>query len=324
MNDSCETEMRALDMAPDAVVAIDVGGTSIKAALVDASGSTRCETVRTAPVGDGPAAVVEALREVAHELGAHAVGAGVVVPGLVDVPAGMARYSANIGWRDVPLSDILSADLGVPVVLDNDVRAGGVAERTVGRARGVADCLIVIIGAGIAGVVVAGGAAVSGGAGLAGEIGHVAVHHDGERCACGQHGCLETYASAAAIARSYAAALRADTVLSARDIVAARDNDPLAARVWEDAAEALGIALASYTMLLDPALVILGGGLAEAGDALLDPVRSALASRVTWRAVPPVELSPLTPRAGLLGAAVLAWRAAGLEDFTAWMAGNRV
>ena len=297
-------------MSEDFVVAVDVGGTAIKAARVGRTGDVlRAHEIPT-PVAAGPAAVVAAVQGVVAELaGAGAAAVGVVVPGVVDSAAGVARYSANLGWRDVPLVSALREQLDVPVVLDHDVRAAGHAERTLGAAHGVADCLVVVIGTGIAAVLVAGGSHVRGARDLAGEIGHVPIYPDGDVCACGQRGCTETYASAAAIARRYTA--RTGVAASAADIAGRRLADPAAAAVWEEAAEALGIALAGYTMLLDPALIVLSGGLAGAGAALAEPVRAALAARLVWRPVPPVEVSPLAGRAGLLGAALLAWEAAG-------------
>jgi glucokinase len=310
--------------ASPAVLAIDVGGTSIKAALVDESGAVLRRAGLLTPVADGPGAVVAAVRAAAGKL-AHAdvVALGIVVPGSVDVATGTARYSANIGWRDVPLRELLTADLGLPVVLEHDVRAAGLAERTLGRASGLADCLLVVVGTGIAGVIVSGGTSLRGAADLAGEIGHVPVYPDGEVCACGQRGCLETYASAAAIARRYSALGGSpDSAVSAGDVAAVRRSDPVAARVWRDATDALAIALASYTMLLDPALIVLGGGLAEAGEALLEPVRTELAARLTWRPAPRLTPSPLGTQAGLLGAALLAWQAVGRTDFSAWPSGR--
>jgi glucokinase len=238
------------------------------------------------------------------------------VPGDVDAEAGVARFSANLGWRDVPLRALLRDDLGLPAVLDHDVRAAGLAERTIGLARARDDCLVAVIGTGIAGVITSAGRHVPGARSLAGELGHVAVWPDGDACPCGQRGCLERYASAAAIARRYAE--RGGERLDAAGVVARIGHDPVAAAVWSEALEALGIALAACTMLLDPELIVLGGGLAAAGDALLGPVRAALASRVIWRAVPAVELSTLGSRAGLLGSAILAWQAAGVTDFDGW------
>jgi glucokinase len=302
------------------VIAVDVGGTSIKAALIGETGEMSRHVDVPTPVGAGAEAVVGAIRDVTRSLGGPSVCAvGVVVPGVVEVGSGVARYSANLGWRDVPLGDVLGAEAGVPVAVEHDVRAAGHAERTLGLARSVADCLVVVIGTGIAGVVVSGGRHVRGALDLAGEIGHVPVYPDGDVCACGQRGCTETYASAAAISRRYLAGT--GTIRSAEEICARRDSDPAAARVWAEAAEALGLALAGYTMLLDPSLVVLAGGLAGAGAALRDPVQSALAARLAWRPVPAVEVSPLAGRAGVYGAALFAWRAAGRDPGADWQLG---
>lgn len=299
------------------VLAIDVGGTGIKAALIDGDGAVVRRLERATPAAEGPQAVVAAVRAVAAELADRSVAAvGAVVPGAVDVSAGIARYSANLGWRDVPLRDLLIADLGLPVTVEHDVRAAGWAEVVLGRARDVADCLIMIIGTGIAGVVRSGATMLRGAGDLAGEIGHVPVYPDGDICACGMVGCLETYASAAAVARRYQA--RSGRVRDARAVAAARESDPVAGEVWQEATQALALALTTYTMLLDPAAIVLGGGLAEAGEALLAPVRGELSRRLVWRPAPPVEVSPLGARAGQLGAALLAWQSIGRTGFETW------
>jgi glucokinase len=303
------------------VLGVDVGGTSMKAALVAEDGrATDVARVET-PVADGVAGVVERLRafvqDSARSTGDELAAAGLVVPGDVDAEAGIAKYSANIGWRDLPLRDLVAGDLGVPVVLDHDVRAAAVAERTLGAARGADDCLIVVIGTGIASVSVAQGHALVGATGRAGELGHIPVWPDGEVCACGQRGCLETYASAAALARRYAAA-GGTVARTAQEVIARIGVDAIAARVWQDAITALGVALATVVLLDDPGRIVIGGGLSAAGEVLLTPVRTAVAARLTWRETAPIVASPLGEQAGRLGAAVLAWRAAGRADFDDW------
>jgi glucokinase len=289
------------------VIAVDVGGTSIRAATVDLDGVIGRERVRSTPAAEGPGAVVAAVRAAAGELaGPDVVAAGVVVPGVVDAATGIARYATNLGWRDVPLGDLLTADLGVPVVVEHDVRAAGRAELALGSARGVTDGLLVWLGTGIAAVVVADGSIVEGAQKMAGELGHLPVRPDGEPCACGQRGCTEVYASAAGIARRYER--RTGLPRSAAEIAARLGSDADAAAVWTDAVDALGLALASATLLLDPAVVVLGGGLAGAGETLRGPVATALADRLAWRSPPEVRTSPLAGRAGLLGAALLAWQ----------------
>lgn len=282
------------------VIGIDVGGTSIKAARVAADGRIE-ERVTVATPSEG-SEVAEAVRAVAAKLKtADVAGAGVVVPGRLDHVSGVVRYSANLRWRDVPLRTLLSDELGVPVVLDNDVTAAALAES--GHLDG--DLLYVALGTGIGGAHVHEGAPLRGACGLAGEIGHVPVYPDGEACTCGQRGCLEVYASAAGMARRYAAAGGAGTLTTA-ELSARLNADPAAARVWQDATVALGLALVSAVLLLDPARVVLGGGLAESGDALLVPVRAELAARLAWRPAPPLDRAALGLDAGTLGAALLA------------------
>src|SRR5215475_7929747 len=248
----------------ECVVALDVGGTSMKAAVVDDAfrmiTSRRIATRRE----DGPDAVVERLLGAAADQQAAAVqqgfavrAAGVVVPGIVD--DGIAVLSANLGWRDVPLRELLHKRLGTPVAFEHDVRAGGLAEGQLGAARGAGDYLFMPIGTGIAGAIVLGGRPFSG-HGYGGEIGHLIIEPDGPACACGARGCLEAIASASAIEREYArrTGRRAKGLVS--DLVVA--GDPEARAVWERAVNALARALQAYTTLLAPQLVVIGGGLA--------------------------------------------------------------
>ncbi|MEV4891520.1 ROK family protein, partial [Nonomuraea sp. NPDC055795] len=147
--------------------------------------------------------------------------------------------------------------------------------------------------------------------GWGGEIGHIPVFPDGEQCACGQFGCLETYASAASVGRRYSQRAGLSGV-KAEEVVAS--DDPLAVEVWDEAVEALSLALATYTLLLDPSMIVLGGGLAEAGPALFDPVRTRLVKRLAFRDAPPLVPAALGVDAGMLGASLLGWRAAGRPD----------
>lgn len=295
-------------MSSPAVAAVDVGGTTIKGAVVGDSGSFAREICRATPAADGPDAVVAAVLEVIADLRRESVGAlGVVVPGAVDADAGVAVFSANLGFRDLPLRAIIAEATGLPALLEHDVRAAGVAERTVGATREVDDYVLAVIGTGIAAVVQTGGRTVGGATGVAGELGHIPVWPGGEQCTCGQRGCLERYASAAAISRRYAEA-GGDTGLSAAEVLARGPGDQRAQRVWTDAAAALALAFSTCTMLLDPELIVIAGGLSEAGEALLMPVQTELAKLVSWREAPAVRLSPLGGRAGLLGAALLAQR----------------
>lgn len=293
----------------------------MKGAVVDHDGTARA--VEQRPTLRQPG-TVEGILRFAADLSARAaadggvaVRVGLAVPGIVDELGGIARYSTNLGWRDLPLRDIAEQRLGLPVTLVHDVRAGALAEQEFGAAQGVADFLFLPIGTGIAGTVFVGGRPYRGADGMAGEIGHAPVSIGAvsigagpvgdEPCACGQRGCLETYASAAALVRRYG-----QPGVSAADVVTrAVSDDPDARRVFDDAVSALGFALTTYTMLLDPALIVLGGGLAEAGETLLAPVRAELAARLSWRVPPKVVKAALGASAGRLGAAISAWRSVG-------------
>lgn len=304
------------------VVALDVGGTLMKGWVCDRDGAALRRAERATPVERGPDAVVAAVREIVRELhagDASVRAAGVVVPGMVDAKTGIASYAANLGWHDVPLRLMVQDDLGIPVALDHDVRAGGLAEAVLGAAAGVEGSLFVPIGTGIAGAMIIRGEIYAGARGAAGEVGHLIVYPDGELCACGQRGCVETYASASAIARRYYD--RTGDRRTAADIAVRLDADDIARAVWADAVDALGLGLAACTMLLDPALIVLGGGLAAAGDALTEPVAAALASRLAWLDAPPIVPAALGSEAGRFGAAILAWRASGEPDpAPAWAA----
>jgi glucokinase len=299
----------------DCVVALDVGGTSMKAALVDERhqviASQRVPTERAG----GPDAVVERIVATVADQHASATrrgltvrGAGVVVPGIVDEERGIAVFSANLGWRDVPLRELVEKRVDVPVAFDHDVRAGGLAEGQLGAARGVRDYLFLPIGTGIAGAVVLDGQPYSG-HGYAGEIGHMIVEPDGPVCGCGARGCLEAIAGAAGIAAGYERRTgRAVETHALRELLDA--GDPDARAVWQVAVEALATGLAAYATLLAPELVVVGGGLADAGDELLRPLGRELESRLTFQRRPRLVLAELGDQAGALGAALLAWRRA--------------
>jgi len=306
-----------------AVLGLDVGGTTTKALLVATDGRVvheeRRATVPAADPVDGLVAELDRLTVLAAGHGLTVVGAGVVTPGLIEEATGTVRYASNLGWRDLPLRAALQARAGVPVTTGHDVRAAGLAEQLLGAAHGVDDVLLVTIGTGIAAALVSGGRPLAGGTGAAGEIGHAPVRPGGEPCPCGQRGCLEVYASGAGVARRYEA--RTGQARSAAGVVGRLDEDPVAREVWADATSALADALVTATLLLDPSVVVLGGGLTAAAADLLDPVRAGLAAGLTWRPAPPVHLTRLGSLAGSLGAAAMAMTHVGRSaDLVGWRA----
>lgn len=301
----------------------------MKGGLVTRSGEIIHTDRRATPRDRGPAAVVATIRSFIDDLATAGdgtpTGVGLAVPGLVT--ADVALYSANIGWRDVPATDFVPLD--VPVMLGHDVRTGGLAESVLGAGRELSDFLFLPIGTGIAGAVILHGEPYGGSAGWGGEIGHIPVFPEGEPCACGQIGCLETYASASAVARRYSARATSSAApaspvtvptaspapVTAEQVAAlTASGDPLAMEIWGEAVEALSLALATYTLLLDPSAIVLGGGLAEAGPLLSVPLAERLGKRLAFRDAPPLCQAALGMSAGMLGAALLGWRAAGFAD----------
>lgn len=285
----------------------------MKAAVIDEHGHMLINDYRATPTENAADGIVEYAGEVASRL-PDPVAVGLVVPGLVDEVRGVVHYAANVGLQDVQLRDLAQQRLGITVTLGHDVRAGGLAEGMFGAARGVEDFLFLPIGTGIAGAIYVGGQPYAGAVGQGGEIGHIPVLPAGEQCRCGQLGCLETYASAASIARRYAQQGGPPGTSTPEIVSRASSGDLIARRVWADAVAALACALATYTMLLDPELIVIGGGLAESGEALLGPLVTALGERLTWREPPALVLAALGASAGTYGAAILAWRAVGYGD----------
>ena len=293
------------------VLAFDVGGTSVKAAALDDSDTVLAET--RLPSRTGPA-VLDVIEEAGHELldalgprRGEVVGAGVVVPGIVDSAKGICLRSVNLDVTDLDVAGAMGDRLGLPVRVDHDVAAAGEAVR---RAAPVAeDPFVVIIGTGIAAVTFVRGEAVRGVSGQAGEFGHIVVRPDGPPCRCGRRGCLEAVASAEAIRRTYE--LRTGSRIDgARDVVERLGTDPVAAEVWTEAVSALADGLVIVCALLAPGAILLGGGLSEAGEALTGEVEALMRARSVLTTVPPVLVTALGSRAGLVGAAHLALDAA--------------
>ncbi|MBG6069210.1 ROK family protein [Micromonospora ureilytica] len=311
-------------MSDRVVVALDVGGTGMKCALVRPDGVVVRSERHPTDAARGPAAVVGTILEVAGGLadkaradGLAPIAVGIAVPGVVDEARGVAVWSANVGFRDVPLRDLTVKRLGLPTALGHDVRVGGLAEARLGAGRGTGHVLFVAIGTGIAAAHVVDGKAAVGAHGAAGEIGHILVRPDGPRCGCGRPGCLEAVASAAAIGRRYAelGGKTTDAPVTAAEVAErAAAGEPLAGQVWQEAVEALADGLASGQALFDVATIVLGGGLAQAGDRLLTPLRAALHERMTFHREPQLVAAALGDEAGCLGAALLALDAVGVRD----------
>lgn len=297
------------DGAP--VLAFDVGGTDTKAALVDDRGRlVQVVRIPTPHAGDATGdAVVTAIAGLAERFrnehpGIAPRAAGLLVPGHVDDDAGIGVFAENLGWRDFPFRDRAEAALGIPVAFSHDVRGAGEAEHRLGAAAPYRDVVVMAIGTGIAGAIFLDGRLHTGG-GMAGEMGHSRVA-DGPLCACGGIGCLEAVASAAAIARRYNALTGAD-VPGAREVLAlAQAGDETARGVWDSAMDALALDLSHTVALLAPEAVVIGGGLAQAGPALFEPLAEKLDAILTFHRRPVLLPASIGENAGLIGAALRA------------------
>jgi glucokinase len=298
------------------VIALDVGGTGMKAALLAQDGSVLFEARRPTGREHGTDAVVAAILAFAADLaeegrarfGQAPLAAGVAVPGTIDEKNGIAVFSANLGWRDLPMRKLLAERLGgLPVALGHDVRTGGLAEGRLGAGRGVDRFLFIALGTGIAGAIGIDGRIEAGAHGYGGEIGHVVVRPGGPPCGCGARGCLETLASAGAVTRSWAEACGDPAADAADCALAVAAGDPAALVIWQRAVAALADGIVLAQSLLDPSTVIVGGGLAEAGDTLFTPLRAAVAERLTFQMPPKVLPAMLKDTAASLGAGLLAW-----------------
>ena len=273
--------------------------------VLDERGQVAAEHRLPTPVG--AEAVVDAIADVVDGLGAAGLPVGVGLPGLVD-RGGRLHFAPNLpGVVDVAVGDLLQARLGVPVVVDNDATAACWGERQLGAASGADDVVVVTLGTGIGGGIVSGGRLQRGANGFAGEIGHMVVDPNGPECPCGKRGCWERYASGSGLgrlARERGLGERGEAVTAA-----ARQGDPAAAKVMAEFAWWVALGLANLAYVLDNELFVLGGGLIEAGDVLLEPTREAFTALLAGSAFrPPVRLkaAALGEHAGAIGAALLA------------------
>jgi glucokinase len=304
-------------MAEPAVIAIDVGGTSIKGAVIPEQGGLHFQqTVPTPETNalDAIARLVATLQRAATNHEWSVEGAGIVTPGMVDENAGHVAYASNLGWRDLPLAENLRDRIALPTFVGHDVRAAGLAERLLGTAQASQDFFFIPIGTGVAAAIISAGQAIRGARSAAGEIGHIPIVPDGEKCMCGQRGCLEVYVSGAGIARRYRA--QGGENLTARQITQQLPTDPLARKIWDEGMRALAQGLTIVTLLIDPAHIVIGGGFADAGATMLKPVQTYLADNLAWREPPLVTLSSIGRQAGVIGAGIAAFHGLGHANIT--------
>ena len=308
------------DPAATRHLGLDLGGTNLKWAVVEHAGGAWTTVARdSVPTRTSPdaSAVPDLVTAQLGEVAASAMGShpgvasvGIGVPGLYDPAAGSTRFLVNVPgpWAGHPVAGPVSAVVGVPAFLINDARAFGLAELRLGAGRGASSMIGLTLGTGVGGVMAIDGRVHQGHDGTAGEIGHQTIDPDGPWCGCGNRGCLEAFARADQIAM----ACRQPTAEAS--VTAARAGDARAIEGLRDIGRYLGIGIANMIAVISPDKVVLGGGIAAAGDLLFQPIRDELRRRVTTTALDEVELVPaeLGTWAGSIGAAVHGAERAGL------------
>lgn len=303
-----------------AAVGIDLGGSKIGGIRMDEHGRVLARREAATPP-DADAIVDEVLGITTALVEDEAAAVGVGAAGMVEFDAGTLRFAPNLPLRDLPLRELVQERSGLRCVVDNDANAAGWGEYRFGAGRGRDHVLLVTVGTGIGGAIVTDGTLYRGAHGFAAEIGHFIVEPDGPECGCGNRGCWEQVASGKALDRLASveadrdpsggiAAAAGGRQATGRDVsVAARTGDPAAVAIFEEVGRRLGEGIAGLVNVLDPELVVVGGGVAEEGDLLLAPARRAFRDTVeAVRRRPEVPIVPaeLGTDAGAIGAAALA------------------
>jgi len=311
------------------VLGIDIGGTNLVVGAVREKGG-EVVGLRSEPTEarGGAEHVIERITTMARasiadveaaKPDAEVVGAGIGAPGPLNTKAGIVLLTPNLGWTDLPLRDLVSHAIGLPVTLDNDANCALVGEWWIGAARGSRHAIVFTLGTGIGGGVIVDGKLVHGASDVAGEFGHMTIDVNGRRCGCGNDGCLEAYASGPAIARRAVEHIEAGDESAISGMVggdhsrvtaqtvyeAAEAGDAIALEVVRETARYLGVGVANLVNLLNPEVVVICGGVTRAGDRLFAPLRREVAHRAFKPAVQATRIVPgaLPGTAGVVGAA---------------------
>ncbi len=313
------------------VVGVDMGGTKILSAVIDAGGNILGTSKVSTGADEGTSVVIDRIAESIQKAinksnvdkaSIQAIGIG--APGPLDPETGIVIFAPNLGWRDVPLKAELQARTGLPTFVDNDVNVGTLGEHAFGAAQGVQNVVGIFVGTGIGGGIILKGELFHGASKTAGEIGHIIVQADGPRCGCGTRGCLEAIASRTAMAKQFRKAIQKKrkksmlTKLTDGDlsvirsgvlVKAIRAKDKVTLKVFKKATKYLGIGIGSIVNFLNPDMIVLGGGVVEAlDDTFIDNIRSYAEKYALPNTLNGVQIvrAKLGDNSGILGAAALA------------------
>ncbi len=304
------------------VLGIDLGGTKIAMGIVDENGNITKRKIIDTKTEEGFNAVVERIAESANSImkGEKVEMIGIGSPGSIDHEKGVVRFSPNFpGWIDVPLGPAISSKTGLKVVVENDANAFAVGEKWFGVAKGYTNVLGITLGTGVGGGIICDNRVFRGSTGIGAELGHVIVEPNGYLCGCGNHGCLETIASATGIsrlAREWKERYPDTSIkeFSAKEVLdAAKRGDPLGMKVFERVTEALGIAIGSFVHIFNPQVIVIGGGVSRAGTFLLEGIEKKTHENVmkSFWGTYKIILSNLVDDAGIYGAASMCFEELG-------------
>jgi glucokinase len=312
-------------------IGIDIGGTKILGALVDPEGKILTELRVPSPAQD-PDLMVDTVVGLIEELTSQATdviaGVGVAAAGFIDAEQSHILYAPNLNWRNEPMKERLQKRISLPVFIENDANAAGWAEYKFGAGRGSKDMAMLTLGTGVGGAIIADYKLRRGGFGIGGELGHVRVVQDGRQCGCGRRGCVEQYSSGTAVVKAARKLVANEGPMGQRlrelslgneltglhVYQALLESDPGAVSLVRTAADYLAQAMGTIVAVLDPQVFVIGGGLSEAGDLILDPIREALSSQLPakgYRPEPKIVAARFTNQAGVIGAADLARESVG-------------
>lgn len=309
-------------------IGVDLGGTNIAVGLVNEQGEilSKGSTPTKMPRGyeeiiaDIAAETLRVIERSGHTL-SDIAAIGIGVPGVFDPKTGKVLVCVNLDWHDVPIVEEMQKYIDKPIFVDNDATVAGLAESVAGVSAGVENSVFLTLGTGVGGGIVIGGKVYSGAHGVGSELGHMIIELDGEPCTCGNYGCFERYASATAIIREGRKALEQHPEslmgalcendpqkMTAKTVFdAAKEGDETAMKVFRRYIKGLTMGILSIVNVLDPEVIVLGGGVSKAGDFLLSAVREALAPHIIFKSAPyaRIEIARLGSEAGIIGAAML-------------------
>ncbi len=306
---------------------IDLGGTNIAVGIVNESGKilsqcstpTRPERPYQEVAQDMIVCIEKALRQAGCTVESlHSIGIG--IPGIADAKTGRIIFCTNLGWRDIPLREELQKSINKPVFIDNDATVAGYAESVSGVSRGCDTSVFLTLGTGVGAGIIFNGRPWNGAHGVGGEIGHMTLAVNGVPCTCGNNGCVERYCSATAIIRMARQSCMAypdsailkkagsiDDIDAKAVIDAAKEGDKIALRIFHRYCDFLAMAINNITAMLDPEMIVLGGGVSRAGTFLTDTVKEYTPRYLMYKTMPSpkIEIAQLGNEAGIIGAGLL-------------------